>query len=137
MRLILGVVALSTLVFAGSAEAGHRWGGATQAYGPDCRGLYKRTGQGNLVVGSVLGGQNRHTRYGDGTGRDYRQFQACFTSVSACDVWASRLAAQRPHYPNYARCTPVYMGLTPPPSQPWPWDPAFYAGSPSPVRARY
>ena len=132
MRLILATC-IAIAGFSGSASADHFSGGATDRFGPDCKRLYRQTGQATLVVGSVLGGQNRHTRWGDGTFRDYRTMQACFTSVQACEVWVSRQEAQRPHPPGYTRCTPVYVVLRPPASAGWFWQ----SGTVAPVRARY
>lgn len=132
MRLILAFSAL-TLAFVGHADAGRYDRGASERFGPDCRRLYRQTGQATLIVGSVLGGQDRRTRWGDGTFRDYRTMQACFTSVAGCEAWAANQSYQRPHPPGYVRCTPVYVGLEPPASTGW-W---MQTGTVAPIRARY
>lgn len=107
------VFAIAALI-ALPAAAGHTRRGATAHNGPDCRAIQRITGQSTVVVGSVLGGQNRSGRHGQGTYRDYRTLQACFASVDACQNWAARNARHHPHAPGYARCTPVYVGLRPP-----------------------
>lgn len=99
---------------AAPAMADHVSRGATFKFGPDCKSVQRATGQATVVVGTVLGGQNRRGRWGDGTYRDYRTFQACFASVDACQLWVARNAAHHPQAPGYGRCTPVYVGLTPP-----------------------
>jgi len=109
--------ALVLLAMTGAASADHIYGGATLRFGPDCKRLQRATGAERLVVGTVLGGQDRRGRWGDGTFRDYRTFQACFTSFEACEAWTARNAAHHPHPPGYARCTSVYVGLTPPRSR--------------------
>jgi hypothetical protein len=111
-RFMMTTLALLTL--SGAAWADHRYGGATLRFGPDCKRIQRQTGQDTVVVGTVLGGQNRRGRWGDGTFRDYRTFQACFATVDACQMWAGRTQAHHPHPPGYARCTPVYVGLQPP-----------------------
>ena len=114
-RFALSAATLAAIsLWAAPAAAEHVWRGATDRFGPDCRSIQRATGQATVVVGTVLGGQNRKGRWGDGTFRDYRTFQACFASVDACNVWVARNAAHHPEAPGYARCTPVYVGLTPP-----------------------
>lgn len=108
------VFAAGLLALSAPAAADHRYGPSTFKYGPDCKRLQRLTGQDRLVVGTVLGGQNRRGLWGDGTFRDYRTFQACFVSVEACEAWTARQAAHHPMPPGYARCTSVYVGLTRP-----------------------
>lgn len=110
----VAVASLAMALFTGSAVADHVYGGATLRFGPDCKRIQRVTGQDTVVVGTVLGGQNRRGKWGDGTYRDYRTFQACFATVDACQGWAARQQAHHPQPPGYARCTPVYVGLEPP-----------------------
>lgn len=115
-RLVVSVLALFAMT--DLASAGYRDRGRTAYFGPDCRSVQRATGQATVVVGTVLGGQNRRGRWGDGTNRDYRTFQACFATVEACVDWAGRQQAHHPHPPGYARCTPIFVGLLPPGESP-------------------
>lgn len=136
-RLILTLAGLLAITAAASA-ADRRHSGATFKFGPDCQPLYRSSGQANLYVGTVFGGQNRPGKWGDGTFRDYRTHQACFTSAAACASWVSRNAAHRYQAPAYARCTEVYVGLTPPPPKVANWFEGWNWGQGSgAVRARY
>lgn len=87
--------------------------GPTVTDGPNCHALSRATGQDTLFVGTVLGGQDRPGKWGDGTFRDYRTFQGCFVSEVTCQEWVVRHAMQRPMPPAYGRCTRVFVGLTP------------------------
>lgn len=111
-RFALTVLPLTLMLAAGSAEA-RRLPGPTLDFGPNCHALYRATGQATLYVGTVLGGQNRRGTWGDGTFRDYRTSQGCFRTAEACGAFIARQRAHRPEAPGYARCTPVFVGLTP------------------------
>lgn len=87
--------------------------GPTAYNGPNCRAIARATGLDTLHVGTVLGGQNRSGAWGDGTGRDYRTFQGCFTTASACEAFIARNRAHHPLLPGYARCTAVFVGKYP------------------------
>lgn len=87
--------------------------GPTVNHGPNCAALARATGLDTLHVGTVLGGQNRRGRWGDGTFRDYRTYQGCFVTADACQQFLVRHQNHHPWPTGYARCTPVFVGLTP------------------------
>ncbi len=106
------LVPLALILAAGVAEA-RRLPGPTLNDGPNCHALHRATGISTLYVGTVLGGQNRRGRWGDGTFRDYRSYQGCFVSADACGRFVARHQAHHPLPPGYGRCTPVFVGLHP------------------------
>lgn len=124
MRRALALLAILPLlaISHGPARADHLRGAASFKFGPDCKRLYRATGKPTLYVGTVLGGQNRRGRWGNGTRRDYRTYQACFTTLARCERWTARNAAHHGKPPGYARCTQVYVGLEPPPRAPAFWQ---------------
>ncbi len=87
--------------------------GPTVTFGPNCHAISRVSRQDTLYVGTVLGGQIRPGKWGDGTFRDYRTFQGCFRSVDACQIWISGHASRHTSPPGYARCTEVFVGLNP------------------------
>lgn len=110
-RLHLALLPLALLTT--SAAEARRLPGPTAYHGPNCQALYKATRQPVLYVGTVLGGQNRRGFGGDGTYRHYATYQGCFVTEAGCQAFLARNAAHHPQPPGYARCTAVYVGLTP------------------------
>jgi len=111
-RLLLSALLMTTGLLSLPAEA-RRLPGPTAYHGPNCAALYRATGQPVLYVGTVLGGQNRRGRSGDGTWRRNSTYQGCFVSEAACQGFLVRNQAHHPQRPGYARCTAVMVGLTP------------------------
>ena len=103
----------AALLLSASPGEARRLPGPTAYFGPNCQAIYRATGQPVLYVGTVLGGQNRRGRWGDGTFRDYRSYQGCFVSADACGRFVARHQAHHPLPPGYGRCTPVFVGLHP------------------------
>lgn len=112
MRLKILALSLFSFVAAGTAEA-RRLPGPTVNDGPNCHAISRASGQASLFVGTVMGGRTTSHRWGDGTMTDYRTFQGCFTTLSACEHWTAGHARRHNRAPAYARCTPVYVGLHP------------------------
>lgn len=111
--LALSVIALSLVAGSQAPASARSLPGPTVNGGPNCHAISRATGQDALFVGTVLGGQNRRGRWGDGTFRDYRTFQGCFVTAEACQAFVTRHQAHHPEAPGYGRCTAVFVGLTP------------------------
>lgn len=103
----------AALLLSASPGEARRLPGPTAYFGPNCQAIYRATGQPVLYVGTVLGGQNRRGFGGDGTYRHSSTYQGCFVSEAGCQAFLARNSAHHPLPPGYARCTPVYVGLTP------------------------
>ena len=111
-RRLLMSVPFVALTLASAAEA-RRLPGPTLEFGPNCAALYRATRQPVLFVGTALGGQNRRGRWGDGTFRDERTYQGCFTTEAGCQRWVARQGRHHPLPPGYQRCTLVRMERVP------------------------